>query len=88
MFFARKDPDSVEDYSIDWRKWLGDESLSSAQWIAPPGIDIVDSSTTGSVATVRLSGGQAGQIYIVTCRATSSSGRVNDQSIRIICEEM
>lgn len=88
MFFTRKDPDSIEDYSVDWTDWLAGETLSAASWIASTGITVTAQSISGAVATARISGGQAGQRYDLTCRATSSSGRVQDQTIRIICEEM
>jgi len=85
MYFVLKDPDSIEDYSINWKDWLGTESLASAQWFTPPGLTLITSSINGTIATARVSGGEPGRRYTITCRAKSSTNRENDESIRIVC---
>lgn len=88
MFLTHKDPDAVDDFSIDWSAWLDQgETLSSVQWIADSGIQILGYTFGPTTASARVSGGRAGRAYTLTCRATTSSGRVNDRSIRILCEE-
>ena len=79
-----KDPDAVLDYSVDWSTWLGSDTISSSTWpVVPSGItkDSDTNDTTGT--TVWLSGGTAGQTYLLTNRIVTAGGRTDDRSITI-----
>ncbi len=80
----KKDPDAVLDWVWDWNEWLDEgETIASSTFIASVGITIDSESNTTKTATVWLSGGTAGQVYQVTNRITTSSGRTDDRSITI-----
>ncbi len=82
----KKDPDATLDWIFDWNEWLGDtETISSVEFEADPGITIEDQGSTTKTATVWLSGGTAGEVYRVTCRITSSEGRIDDRSFTLRC---
>jgi hypothetical protein len=85
-----KDPDAELDYAVDWSAWLGTDTIASAVWeVRPAGLTIGTGAkaptTVAGVATVWLSGGTSGTVYLVSCRVTTATGRVDDRSHRIIC---
>ena len=83
------DPDAVLDYSIEWADWLADgDALSASTWsVTPSGLSEVASAISGTIATVRLSGGAAGVDYTVTNHVTTTGGEEDDRSILIRCRE-
>ena len=82
-----KDPNAVLDYTIDWSRWLGTDTISTATWTVQTGITKVTDSKTTTTATVWLSGGTAGTDYTVTCRITTVGVRTDDRSIKIQVRE-
>lgn len=87
MRYVQKDPDAIEDYRIDWSRWLDGETIASSVWLLDPGITLVSSSHTQTATRARIGGGTVGRSYRATCRVTSSTGRVADQTILILIEE-
>lgn len=81
-FDARKDPDAVLDYDIDWSTWLGADTIADVDWTADTGITIASDSFTTTIATVWLSGGTAGTTYNVTCHITTAGSREDDRTIQ------
>jgi fructosamine-3-kinase len=82
-----KDPNAVLDYSIDWTRWLAGDQIAASEWIVESGLTKMADSKTSTSATVWLSGGTAGQSYIVTNRITTAAGRTEDRSFTIRVEE-
>lgn len=82
-----KDPNAVLDYSIDWTRWLAGDQIAASEWIIPSGLTKMADSKTSTSATVWLSGGTAGQSYIVTNRIATAAGRTEDRSFTIRVEE-
>ena len=88
-----KDPDAVLDYAFDWNneaegKWLQDgETISSYVVTADAGITKDSDSETDGIVTIWLSGGTAGESYVVGCKIITSLGRTDERSIRIHCWE-
>ncbi len=82
-----KDPNAVLDYSIDWTRWLAGDQIAASEWIVPSELTRMADSKTATSATVWLSGGTAGQSYIVTNRITTAAGRTEDRSFTIRVEE-
>jgi hypothetical protein len=78
-----KDPSATLDYSIDWSKWLADDTILTSEWTVPTGLTQMAASNTTTKATVWLSGGTAGQIYTVTNRISTAGGRTDERSIII-----
>lgn len=83
-----KDPDAKLPFTEDWSDWLTGEgdTAATATWTVPPGL-VQESSPPPSLAngkaTVWLSGGVDGTEYFVTCRLTTTGGRVDDRTLRI-----
>lgn len=85
-----KDPADVDYRSIDWNDELGTdgETISSVAWTIPSGLTAGAQYHAAGVATTWLSGGTAGTEYVVTCRITTSAGRVLERSARLVVREM
>lgn len=83
----KKDPQATLDYAVDWTAWLDQgDTITAAQWTIPDGITQAAPapSTDGGKATVWLSGGTVGQVYPITCRVTTSAGRVDERTVEIL----
>jgi fructosamine-3-kinase len=89
MALAEKDPDATLEFGRDWSTWLaasGDTIVTSI-WLVPAGLTVVDESNTATVALVWLSGGTAGQSYVITNRITTAQNRTDDRSIQIVVRQ-
>jgi|NOAtaT_7_FD_contig_111_419445_length_1406_multi_2_in_0_out_0_2 hypothetical protein len=80
---AIKDPQATLDYPINWAPWLTTDTISSVVWTVPTGITQTATSNTTTTATIWLSGGEVGTEYTVTCRVTTTAGRIDERSIAI-----
>lgn len=80
-----KDPDSTEDYTIKWGRWLASKSdlIDVATWTAGTGITVADSSYTNKTSTVWLSGGSADSVVDARGRIETVGGRINYATIRV-----
>ena len=79
-----KDPAAVLDHGMDWSGWLEDgETIVGTPTVvaAPAGLTISGINTVGGVVNWRVSGGELGQDYIVTCGIITSSGRADERSL-------
>ena len=80
----QKDPDARLEWVWDWNEWLDEgETITASEFFATVGLVIDSDSNTTKTATVWLTGGTAGQVYQVTNRITTSTGRIDDRSITI-----
>lgn len=84
-----KDPDAILDYEIDWSRWLASgDQLSSSEWSSSSEALTIDSSDYSTKASkCWLSGGIAGESYLVRCRVVTTQGRRDDRTIRVTCAE-
>ena len=79
-----KDPAAVLDYVISWSDWLPTGDTISAAAFTVPTVLTKDSETnTTTTATVRLSGGTAGDDYDVVCQITTAGGRTDERTMRV-----
>lgn len=78
-----KDPDALLDYSFDFTEYLApdNDSIVSVLFVLEAGLTEEHSSHTPTGAVVWISGGVAGSTMRVTCRITTSGGRVDDRSV-------
>lgn len=87
-----KDPADVLDYSIDWHDQLtlpaAPDSIASVVWVVPAGLTAGIQIHALGVATIWLSGGTAGVEYVVTCRITTTAGRVIERSARLAVADL
>ncbi len=83
-----KDPDASLQYEVSWASWLAaGEEITSSEWIVPVGITEVSTANTETAATIRLSGGAAGQSYAVTNRITTNQGNTDDRTITLVVRD-
>ena len=89
-----KDPNAILEYGFDWGEddWLeSGETIASAVWTIPAGITKVSETAGDEITQVVLSGGTAGETYIITCHVVTTGGSVegreDDRSLEIIVEE-
>lgn len=80
-----KAPTALLDYPFDWTSWLaaGETIVSNVVTVATGLTNSLVTAGTTAV-TVWLSGGTAGVSYLVTCKITTSAGRTDARSIRVI----
>lgn len=91
-----KDKDEIVDYSVDWSRFLGEDTLSAATWFIKDASDIttlvedsgvvnglqfVTGTISGKVSTARFSLGTNNIRYTVICRITTGSGLQYERSI-------
>ena len=80
-----KRPAAVTDYDIDYSPWLrdGETILSAVGTVvctstpADVALVLVGITTTTSAIRARISGGTAGQNYLVTITVTTTSGQID-----------
>jgi hypothetical protein len=97
-----KDPDEIQDYSVDWSRFLGDDTLAAAVWFIKDsdgtkeelsdsevvdGLQFVQGTLSGKVATARFSLGTNNKRYTVTCRITTGEGLRYERSIFLRVKE-
>lgn len=97
-----KDPDEIVDYSVDWSRFLGTDTLSAATWFIKDtdgtkeelsdsevvnGLQFVNGTLSGKVATARFSLGTNNVVYLITCRITTGDGLQYERSINLRCKE-
>lgn len=75
---------SILDYYFDWSDWLGplDAILTSA-WAATT-IVVASQTWAASLVTVWISGGATGTSYDITNTITTTGGRTESRSFRIV----
>lgn len=82
-----KDPDAVLDYTGDWAKWLGSDTIATSTWDVPDGITKDSESHTSKQTLIWLSGGTAGESYQLRNHITTAAGRADDRTITIKIKE-
>jgi hypothetical protein len=83
-----KDPDETLDFGIDWAPVIGEDPITTSDWIDPtPGIDVGTGARapthTATTTTVWLSGGTPGVEYKLTNRIVTTGGRTYDKDVTI-----
>lgn len=83
-----KDPNSTVNYGFDWSDWLANgESIVASDWLLPGDLSETSKSIVTGNTTILLSGGVAGEEYVVTNRITTNLGQTEDRSMLILCTE-
>lgn len=91
-----KDPDSILDWDFNWNvtdddekvPWLEEnEIITDYEITADDGITVVEDFENNGHVVVWLSGGEVPKEYIVSCKITTSFGRVEQRSILIKMSE-
>lgn len=97
-----KDKDEIVDYSVDWSRFLDDDTLSAAVWFIKDangvktqvndsgvvnGLQFVTGTLSGQVSTARFSLGTNNIRYTITCQITTGSGLQYERSIFLRVKE-
>lgn len=82
-----RDPDSVLDFEFDWSGWLAEGETIATHDVTVAGVVLDSDSATGAAVTVWISGGTAAVTGSATCRITTTQGRTDDRTIRLITQE-
>jgi hypothetical protein len=83
-----KDPDATLDYRVDWSAWMGDDDeIVTVEWLVPEALTVESDTNTETTATVWVSGGLAGTRLRVTCRITTTVGRIDDRTITLVIRD-
>ncbi|HZQ33734.1 MAG TPA: hypothetical protein VFB19_18630 [Mycobacterium sp.] len=83
-----KDPDAVKDYLSDWTPYLTPpEIITAATVTADPGITVNSHAITtdGTGVVFWLSGGSDVTNYNIVIHVTTSAGRQDDDTVKILC---
>lgn len=97
-----KDKDEVLDFSVDWSRLLGENTISAAVWFIRDadgvktqvtnasivnGLQFVQGTLSGQVATARFSLGTNNVRYTVVCQITTGNGLQYERSIFLRVKE-
>lgn len=84
-----KDPNEVLDYQLDWTARLSGDTITTSTWVVPADITKDSDSTTTTVTTIWLSGGDASNAngHLLTNRVVTAGGRTMEQSVVVRCFE-
>ena len=78
------------DYSFDFKKWLqgvGDTIAAYAvesETTGEGGVTVEAPSHSAGVVTAFISGGTAGTDYKITCTITTTAGRIDSRTIKLL----
>lgn len=79
-----KDGEAELDFVFDWSEWLEDgEVISTYVLTVSDGITKESDSKTTDAVTVWLSGGTVGELYSISCKITTSLGRIDERTMKI-----
>ena len=85
-FYFSKTAAEDKDYTLDWSKDLGTDTIATSAWSADPSDLTINSpaaTKTSTTATVWVSGGTPGQNYLLTNTITTAGSRELEQRIVI-----
>lgn len=97
-----KDKDEVVDYSVDWSRFLGTDTISAATWFiydsdgtkeevsdaeTVNGLQFVQGTISGQVATARFGLGTNNIRYTIGCKITTADGLTYERSIFLRIKE-
>jgi hypothetical protein len=83
-----KDPSAIIPYTVDWTKWLiGSDTISTSSWTVPSGITKVSDTYDTKTCTIKLSGGTAGQEYVIANKIGTVGGITDERSFTIRVED-
>jgi hypothetical protein len=90
-YFIYKDANASKEYNIDYSQWLIDgDTIANVVWTIPNGLVKENEGIKppeNQIIFVKLSGGIAGENYLVTAHITTINGREDDNSFRVIIRE-
>ena len=94
--WPEKDPDETADFSVDWSRFLGSDSIVSSIFFVDDangtktqvstaqfvnGLQFIAGTLAGNVATARFAGGTNHKRYNITCRITTTQGLTFERTV-------
>ena len=94
--WPEKDPDETTDFSVDWSRFLGSDSIVSATFFVDDangtktqvsttqfvnGLQFIATTLAGNVATARFGGGTNNVRYNITVRINTTQGLTYERSV-------
>jgi len=81
-----KDPAAKLDYVRNWADWLDeDETIAASTWdVAEGDVTLSAESNTTATTKVWVEGGTLGSDAVITNQVTTSAGRIDERSIRLL----
>ena len=84
-----KDPLADLDYTIDWSRWLGLDTIVASTWIVDPNSGMTQHDAaidpTATKTTVWLRGGNISQMtFVVTNQITTNGSRTDERSFTVL----
>ena len=94
--WPEKDPDEVADFSIDWSRFLGSDSIVSATFFIDDangtktqvstaqtvnGLQFIAGTVSGNVATARFGSGTDNSRYNITCRIQTTQALTYERTV-------
>ncbi len=91
-----KDKDEIVDYSVDWSRFLGEDTISSTTWFIKDalgvatlvsdaglinGLQFVTSTISDKITTARFALGTNNIRYTIICRISTGSGLQYERSV-------
>lgn len=80
---AKKDPDEIKDYQINWSALLAGDTIATSAWTVPAGVTKDTDTNTTTTTTIWFSGGTAGETYPCLNRITTAGGRSYDRTVKL-----
>jgi len=85
---AFKSPAAVLDYTWDWSAWLADgDTIEAVDVAATGGLTATQTYTSTTEVVLTISGGTLQTPAHITCRATTTGGRVDERTIYFLITE-
>lgn len=87
---VEKDPSAILVYTIRWAGWLeaGDTiDTGAVVWTVPTGVASITESATTTTTSIKLSGGTAGQVYLVRCKVTTVGGLTDTRTLQMMVND-
>tara|TARA_R110000787_G_scaffold286422_1_gene404796 strand:+ start:1780 stop:2091 length:312 start_codon:yes stop_codon:yes gene_type:complete len=102
MKWPFKDPDEVQDYSVDWSRFLEGATISETRWYVRDasgvktlisstervdGLLLVSQVSSTTVSTARWAEGTANKTYRITCSITYNTSLIVERTIQLPVKE-
>lgn len=83
MFIQTKAPEDIIQYTVDYSRFLKDDTIVSASCVCDTGLTVAATSNTSKVVTVLVSGGTDGTTYDVEASVTTTAGQTKAYAFQV-----
>lgn len=86
LMWDNKDPNEILDYQINWTAQVpGDDTIATSNWTITGSDTLAEQSKSivGKSTIIWLTGGEDGELAVLTNRIVTTDGRTIDQSVEL-----